>query len=64
MKVVSQQDFIFVVSELECLITKFVALKMHNQWLFQDHQKMIMEKQHDELTRRLQQLESALVALQ
>ena len=42
-----------------------MVLEMENQQLLEDVQKVILEKQqHDEFTRRVQQLESALVAFQ
>ena len=54
-----------VLSELDLLTNKFVALEQENQRLLGDLQQLSIEKaqQHNELSQRVVQLESALVAL-
>ena len=63
----------FVLSELECLKGKFMALEQENQCLLGDRQQVTMEKQQqdEELTQRVrqydervQQLEMALASSQ
>ena len=60
------QEYLALVAELENLKSKFTALELENQRLLEDLQKVSIEKQqiHEEFTRRVQQLESAIVALQ
>ena len=55
-----------LVAEMENLKSKFASLELVNQRLLVDLQKVSVEKQkiHDDFTRRFQQLESAIVALQ
>ena len=52
---ISLEEHQFVLSELECLKGKFVALEQENQHLLGDLQQVTMEKrQHDEeLTQRV-----------
>ena len=54
-----------VLSELDLLTHKFVALEQENQRLLGDLQQLSVEKaqQHNELSQRVVQLESALIAL-
>ena len=47
MDVVIQQNLMSIVSELESLKTKFLALEIENQSLLEDLQKVTTEKQHD-----------------
>ena len=60
------QEYLALVAEMENLKSKFASLELENQRLLEDLQKVSIEKQqiHDEFTRRVQQLESAIVALQ
>jgi pyruvate-formate lyase len=60
------QEYLALVAELENLKSKFTALELENQRLLEDLQKVSMENQqiHEEFTRRVQQLESTIVALQ
>ena len=60
------EDYPALVVEMENIKTKFASLELENQRLLEDLQKVTLEKQqiHDEFTRRVQQLESAIVALQ
>ena len=60
------QDYLALVAEMENLKTKFSSLELENQRLLEDLHKVTVEKQqiHDEFTRRVQQLESAIVSLQ
>ena len=65
MVVGNPQEYITLVAEMENLKSKFASLELGNQRLLQDLQKVLVEKQqiHDEFTRRVQQLESAIIAL-
>ena len=60
------QEYLALVVKMENLKSKFTSLELENQRLLEDLQKVLVEKQqiHDEFTRRVQQLESAIVALQ
>ena len=60
------QEYLALVAEMENLKSKFASLELENQRLLEDLQKVSVEKQQiqDEFTRRVQQLESAIVALQ
>jgi hypothetical protein len=60
------QEYLALVAEMENLKSKFIALELENQQLLEDLQKVSIKKQqiHEEFTRRVQQLESAIVALQ
>ena len=55
-----------VLSELQCLKGKFVALEQENQHLLGNLQQITIEKQqqHGELTLRVQKLEVTIVLLQ
>ena len=66
MAVGNPQEYLTLVAEMENLKSKFASLELENQRLLEDLQKVSVEKQkiHDEFTRRVQQLESAIVALQ
>jgi hypothetical protein len=59
MESVSKQEYMRVLSELDMLTTKFVALEQENQKLLVDLQHVSTEKaqQHEELSHRVQQLE-------
>ena len=59
------QEYLALVAEMENLKSKFASLELENQRLLEDLQKVSVEKQQiqDEFTRRVQQLESAIVAL-
>ena len=63
METVSAQEYQSVFSELQSLKEKFVALEQENHRLLGDLQKIAVEKQHGELTLRVQQLEVTIVAL-
>ena len=60
------EEYLALVAEMENLKSKFASLELENQRLLQDLQKDLVEKQqrHEEFTRRVQQLELAIVALQ
>ena len=59
------QEYFALVVEMENLKSKFASLELENQRLLEDLQKVSVEKQqiHNKFTRRVQQLESAIVAL-
>ena len=59
MESVSKQEYMRVLSELDMLTNKFVALEQENQKLLVDLQHVSTEKaqQHEELSHRVQQLE-------
>ena len=65
MEPVSRDEYMRVLSELDCLSTKFIALEQENQRLLGDLQQVSTEKvqQHNELSQRVHELESALVSL-
>ena len=65
MAVVSEQEYMHILGDLERLTTKFMALEQENRRLFVNLQKVNVEKaqQHQELTQRVQQLELALITL-
>ena len=59
------QEYQSVLSELQCLKGKFVALEQENQRMLGDPQQNTIEKQqHNALTLRVQQLEATIVSLQ
>jgi hypothetical protein len=60
------QEYLALVAELENLKSKFTALELENQRLLEDLHKVSMEKQqiHEEFAGRVQQLKSAIEALQ
>ena len=66
MVVGNPQEYLALVAKMENLKSKFASLELENQRLLEDLQKVLVEKQqiHGEFTRRVQQLESAIVALQ
>ena len=63
---ISLEEHQFVLSELECLKGKFMALEQENQRLLGDLQQVTMEKrQHDEeLTQRVRQYEERVQQLE
>ena len=65
METVSKQEYTRILSELDLLTTKFVALEQENQKLLGDLQHMSDEKaqQHEELSRQVQQLELLVLSL-
>ena len=65
MESVSKQEYVRVVSELEHLANKFIALEQENQRLLGDLQQVSIEKaqQYDELSTRVLQLETTLRSL-
>ena len=65
MEPVSREEYMWVLSELDCLSTKFIALEQENQRLLGDLQQVSAEKvqQHNELSQRVHELELALVSL-
>ena len=60
MAFVSTQEYQSILSELQCLKEKFVALDQENKYLLGDLQQITIKKyqQHEELTLRVQQHES------
>jgi hypothetical protein len=65
METVSKQEYDRILSELDLLTTKFVALEQENQKLLGDLQQVSVEKaqQHEELSKRVQQLELVVLSL-
>ena len=65
METVNKQEYIHILSELDLLTTKFVALEQENQKLLGDLQQVSVEKaqQHEELSKRVQQLEAIVLSL-
>ena len=65
METINKEEYMRVLSELDLLTNKFVALEQENQRLLGDLQQLSVEKaqQHNELSQRVVQLESALIAL-
>ena len=65
MESVSKQEYVRVISELEHLTNKFMALEQENQRLLGDLQQVSIEKaqQYDELSTRVLQLETTLRSL-
>ena len=65
MEPVSRDEYMRVLSELDCLSTKFIALEQENQRLLGDLQQVSAEKvqQHNELSQGVHELELALVSL-
>ena len=65
MESVSREEYMRVLSELDCLSTKFIALEQQNQRLLGDLQQVSVEKvqQDNELSQRVHELELALVSL-
>ena len=63
MESVSKQEYMRVLSELDMLTTKFVALEQENQRLLGDLQQVSAEKvqQYEELSQRVHQLETTLL---
>ena len=66
MESVSKQEYMRVLSELDMLSTKFVALEQENQRLLGDLQQVSAEKvqQVEELSQRVHQLEATLLQRQ
>jgi hypothetical protein len=65
METVNKQEYDRILSELDLLTTKFVALEQENHKLLGDLQQVSAEKaqQHDELSQRVQQLELVVLSL-
>ena len=65
MESVSKQEYMCVISELDLLSNKFVALEQENQKLLGDLQQVSAEKaqQHEELSERVHQLEAVVLTL-
>ena len=65
MESVSKQEYVRVISELEHLTNKFMALEQENQRLLGDLQQVSIQKaqQYDELSTRVLQLETTLRSL-
>ena len=65
METVSKQEYMRILSELDLLTTKFVALEQENHKLLGDLQQVSVEKaqQHEELSKRVQQLEAIVLSL-
>ena len=65
MEPVSREEYMRVLSELDCLSTKFIALEQENQKLLGDLQQVSAEKvqQHNELSQRVHELELAVISL-
>ena len=65
MESVSKQEYMRVLSELDMLTNKFVALEQENQRLLEDLQHVSTEKaqQYEELSQRVRQLEATILSL-
>ena len=65
MESVSKQEYVRVISELEHLTNKFMALEQENQRLLGDLQQVSIQKaqQYDELSTCVLQLETTLRSL-
>ena len=65
MEPVSREEYMRVLSELDCLSTKFIALEQENQKLLADLQQVSTDKvQHyNELSQRVHELELTLLSL-
>ena len=65
MESVSKQEYMRVLSELDMLTTKFVALEQENHRLLGDLQQVSTEKAHqyEELSQRVHQLEATILTL-
>ena len=65
MESVSKQEYMRVLSELDMLTNKFVALEHENQRLIGDLQHVSAEKaqQYEELSQRVHQLEATILSL-
>ena len=65
MESVSKQEYMRVLSELDMLTNKFVALEQENQRLLGDLQHVSTEKvqQYEELSQRVRQLEATILSL-
>ena len=66
MATISAQENQYVISKLQCLKEKFVAMKQENQCMLGDLQQITIEKQqqHEVLTLQVQQFEATIVSLQ
>jgi hypothetical protein len=66
METVSKQKYDRILLELDLLTTKFVALEQENKKRLRDLQQVSVKKaqQHDELSKRVQQLELVVLSLQ
>ena len=65
METINKQEYIRILSELDLLTTKFVTLEQENKKLLGDLQQVSVEKaqQHEELSKRVQQLEVVVLSL-
>jgi hypothetical protein len=65
METISKQEYDRILLELDLLTTKFVAWEQENQKLLGDLQQVSVEKaqQHEELSKRVQQLELVVLSL-
>mgnify|MGYP000471058964 CR=1 FL=1 len=65
MESLSKQEYMRVLSELDMLMNKFVALEHENQRLLEDLQHVTAEKaqQYEELSQRVRQLEATILSL-
>ena len=65
MESVSKQEYTRVLSELDMLTNKFVALEHENQRLIGDLQHVSAKKaqQYEELSQRVHQLEATIISL-
>ena len=63
MESISKREYMRILSELDMLLTKFVALEQENQRLLGDLQQVSAEKvqQFEELSQRVHQLEATLL---
>ena len=62
MEIITKQEYVCILLELELLPTKFVSLEQENQKLLGDLQQVSVEKsqKHEELPKHVQQLEVVL----
>jgi outer membrane murein-binding lipoprotein Lpp len=65
METISKREYNRILSELDLLTTKFVALEQENEKLLRDLQQASIEKaqQQEELSKRVQQLELVVLSL-
>ena len=65
MEVISKQEYLHVLLELDLITTKFIALKQENRRFLWDLQQLSVEKeqQYDQLSQQVQKLELILLSL-
>ena len=65
MESIGKQEYMCVLSELDMITNKFVALDHENQRLLGDRQDVIAKKsqQYEELSQRIHQLEATILSL-